>query len=203
MGDPLAEDGEGVHRPLQALPGRPQVPLRRDEPLKGGKVLVLELGGPFQKLPEPLPLRALLLLARLLEELQAHLQPGEVEPGLLEHLGEPFRLLNADGAHEDGLAPLVLLGDLLHHGVELPLLRAVDHVGEVLADHRAVGGHHHHVHPVDLLELLLLGLGGARHPRPLLVEAEEVLVGDGGQGLVLPLNPDPSLASMAWWRPSP
>ena len=55
----------------------------------------------------------------------------------------------------------------------------------VVADHGHVGGDLHHLEPVDLAELVLLGLGRAGHAGELLVHAEVVLQGDGGQRLVL------------------
>ncbi len=48
----------------------------------------------------------------------------------------------------------------------------------------------HHFHLVDLAELVGLGGGRAGHAGDLLVEAEVVLQGDGGEGLVLFLDAD-------------
>ena len=59
-----------------------------------------------------------------------------------------------------------------------------------------------HVEVVDLVELLRLGHGRAGHAGQLVVEAEVVLEGDRGERLVLALDLDPSLASMAWCSPS-
>ena len=50
-----------------------------------------------------------------------------------------------------------------------------------------------HVEPVDLVKLVRLGHGGAGHSRQLLVQLEEILQGDGGERLVLFLDPDPLL----------
>ncbi len=60
-------------------------------------------------------------------------------------------------------------------------------------DHRPVGGDGHHRQVVGVGELGRLGLGRAGHARQLLVHAEVVLEGDGGEGLVLVLDPDPLL----------
>ena len=57
----------------------------------------------------------------------------------------------------------------------------------------AVGGDGDHVELVDLPELVGLGHGRAGHAADLVVELEEVLQGDGGQGLVLFLDPHPFL----------
>ena len=56
-----------------------------------------------------------------------------------------------------------------------------------------MGGDDHHFQVVDLLEFLGFGVGGAGHARQLLVHAEVVLEGDGGQGLVFVFDLDPFL----------
>ena len=96
--------------------------------------------------------------------------------------------LHVDRAHQNGLTRLVARHDLLHHGVELALFGLVDHVVHILADHGAVGGDLHHVQIVDALELFFLRLGRAGHAGDLLVHAEVVLEGDGGQRLAFPLH---------------
>ena len=55
---------------------------------------------------------------------------------------------------------------------------------------RAVGGDHHHVQVVDLLEFGRFGFRRTGHAGQLLVHAEVVLEGDGGQRLVLALDLD-------------
>jgi hypothetical protein len=70
----------------------------------------------------------------------------------------------------------------------LALDGAEDDVLVILADHRLVGRDREHVRAVDLLELLLLGLGRAGHAGDLVVELEEVLVRDRGERLVLALD---------------
>jgi hypothetical protein len=62
------------------------------------------------------------------------------DPALGQLLGEVLALLDAGGADEDGLAGLVLLGDVVHHGVELGDLVLVDQVLLVPADHRLFVG---------------------------------------------------------------
>jgi hypothetical protein len=74
--------------------------------------------------------------------------------------------------------------------VELLAFGLVDHVRLVVADHRAIGGHHQYVQVVDLGELGRLGVGGAGHARNLVVHAEVVLEGDRGVGLTLALDLD-------------
>ena len=111
-------------------------------------------------------------------------------PRRLSSSRELLRLLDRDRADEHRLALLVELDDLLDDRLPLLLLGAVDDVGVVLADHRPVGRDDDDVEPVDLRELLGLGLGGAGHAGELLVHAEVVLEGDRGQGLVLGLDLD-------------
>ncbi len=100
------------------------------------------------------------------------------------HLG----LLDADRADQHRLAALVAVLDLRQHGAELAAFVLVHEVVGILTQQGLVGGDHRHVELVDLLEFLGLGVGGAGHARQLLVEAEVVLVADGGQGLVLFLD---------------
>ena len=98
--------------------------------------------------------------------------------------GKVLRLLDGDGAHQYGLALAVAFDDLLADGLPLVVFGHVDLVVLVLSCHRLVGGNHHHLQSVDLVELHRLGLGGTGHAGKLVVHAEEVLEGDGGQGSV-------------------
>ena len=109
---------------------------------------------------------------------------------LAQQLRDPLRLRHRGGADQHWLALLVALGDVFDDGVELGVLAAIDQVGLVFADHRHVGRNRDDAQAVDLLELRLLGLGGAGHARELVVHAEEVLQRDRGQGLVLVLDLD-------------
>jgi hypothetical protein len=70
----------------------------------------------------------------------------------------------------------------------LLVLRQVDQVLHVLADHRLVGRDHDDLEAVDLLELVGLGVRRARHAGELLVHAEVVLEGDRRQRLVFLLD---------------
>ncbi len=99
-------------------------------------------------------------------------------------------LLDADRADEHGLSAFVALLDLGQHGAELAAFVLVHEVVVILAQEGLVGGNHRHVELVDLLELFRFGVGGSGHAGELLVEAEVVLVADGGQGLVLFLDLD-------------
>ena len=90
----------------------------------------------------------------------------------------------------DDDVPLVHPLDFVGDGLVLLPLAAVDHVRMVDPLHLAIGGHGDHVELVDLPELVGLGHGGAGHAADLLVELEEVLQRDRGQGLVFFLDAD-------------
>ena len=81
------------------------------------------------------------------------------------------------------------IADVFDDRLELVLLREVHEVRVVLADHRLVGRDHHHLQAVDLHELGRFRIRRAGHARELLVEAEVVLEGDRGDGLVLLAHP--------------
>ena len=55
---------------------------------------------------------------------------------LLEQPGQHLGLFDRRSTHEHGLALLVALGDIFHHGAELAGLGPVDQVGLVETDHR-------------------------------------------------------------------
>ena len=104
---------------------------------------------------------------------------------LFQALGEHFRGLDGDGAHQHGLALFVQLADGLDDGIVLFLAGTVDEVGVVLALHGLVGRDGDHFQIVDLVEFHGFGIGRTGHARQLVIHAEIVLEGDGGQGLVL------------------
>ncbi len=106
----------------------------------------------------------------------------------LEDAGELFALLNRNSADQHGLAFFVALLDFLGGVAELLFLGAVDDVGVLDADERTVGGNHHHIEVVDLLELGGFGFRGTGHAGELFVQAEVILEGDGGERLVFALD---------------
>ena len=73
-------------------------------------------------------------------------------------------------------------------GVVLFLDRLVYEVFAVVADHRLVRRHHQRFQPVNLLELVGLGVGRAGHAGELAVHAEVILKGDGRERLVFVLD---------------
>src|SRR5205823_5340271 len=73
-------------------------------------------------------------------------------------------------------------------GIELFFLGAIDNVGIFQPAHGLVGRNHNHFQLVDFVELGGFGFGGTGHSRKLLIHAEVVLEGDGGQSLVFALD---------------
>ena len=112
------------------------------------------------------------------------------DPFSLEHLRNVLRLLDRDGADQHRPPLLMHLFDLFHHSLELRLLVAIDEIGSIVANHRFVGGDHHHLQLVDFEELLGLSDGGTGHARQRAIDAEVVLQRDRrvGEGLLLDLD---------------
>ena len=102
-----------------------------------------------------------------------------------QEAGEPLGLFDGNRADEDRLAALVAVLDLFDDGGKLFFLRPVDDVGVVQPDHLAIGRDHVDVEIVDLGKLRRFRVGRAGHAAELLVHAEIVLEGDGGQRLIL------------------
>ena len=107
---------------------------------------------------------------------------GVLNTQLVELAAQPLAFLDARGAHEDRLSLLVPIGDLLHHRTILAFLALVDEVGFIKSNHRLVCRDRHNLELVDLVEFLGLGECSTRHARELVVEAEEILEGDRGEG---------------------
>ncbi len=158
---------------------------------EAGEGLAVDLGD--LRLVEPL--RVVLQVAlEILLQLHALAQSPHDEQAL-EHVGgqagrDLFAHLDGAGAHEHGLLLRVEPQEFPRDAAELRLQGLVDEVRLVLADHRAVGRDADHVEAVDLAELVLFGLGRARHARELVVEAEKVLERDRRDRLALALDGD-------------
>ncbi len=109
-------------------------------------------------------------------------------PGPLEHARQSLRHFHAHRSDEYRKAELVQTLRLLENRVVFLAARLEHQILAVVADDVAIGRYHRDAELVDLVELRLFRLGGARHSRQLLVEAEIVLDGDGGEGLGLALH---------------
>ncbi len=99
-----------------------------------------------------------------------------------------LRLLDRHRADQQRLPTPLAIGDGHDDRRQLLGLRAIDFVVLVDARNRPVGRDLDHVEPVDVHELVGLGIGRAGHAGELVVEAEIVLEGDRGQRLVLGLD---------------
>ena len=109
---------------------------------------------------------------------------------LVEQARQALGLLDRDRAHQHRLAGLVALGDVVGDRLELGFLRLVDEVALVHAYERHVGGDGDHLQLVRGGQLGGVALRRAGHAGQLLVHAEVVLERDGGERLVLFLDPD-------------
>ncbi len=134
-------------------------------------------------------------LARILDDLPLALVLLRVQDVVrdalaLQELGEELRGLHRDRADENRLAGLVALDDVLEHRRELRVGCLEDVVVLIQAGDGLVRRDLDDVQPVDLDELLLLGLRRTGHPGELLVQAEVVLERDRGEGDVLLADAD-------------
>ncbi len=116
-----------------------------------------------------------------------------LDPMMPEHLGDQLGLLDRSRPDQHRPARLVDLTDLVEDRLVLLAVGPVDDVGVAIAGQWPVGGNGDDVERVDLPELVRLGHGRAGHARELLVELEEVLERDRGEGLVLLLDLHPLL----------
>ncbi len=103
---------------------------------------------------------------------------------------EALRRLDGSRAHQNRLALLVALGNLVGNRFILRVDGAEDEVCPVFANDRLVRWHRHNGEVVDLLELAFFGQRRARHAGEFLVEAEVVLQGHRGKRARLFLNLD-------------
>ena len=103
----------------------------------------------------------------------------------LEQLGNQLGLLDRDSTYQHRLPLLVACFDLVADRLELSALVLVDLIVVVDTDNRLVGRDLDNVQTVDLAELGFLGHSCTGHTGQLVVQAEEVLECDGGEGLAL------------------
>ena len=107
--------------------------------------------------------------------------------------GQQFGVLDGDGTDQYRLATLDAATDIFDDGDVLLLGGQVDQIAHVLAHHRLVGRNDHGIQTINLLEFKGFCIRSPGHPRQLVIQAEVVLEGDGGQSLVLVLDLDPFL----------
>ena len=107
---------------------------------------------------------------------------------LAQALGEVLGFLDRSGADEDRLVLGVGIADLRDDRLVFFLDGPVDLVVLVQADDRQIGRHLGDFQAVDVAELLGFRRRRAGHAGELLVHAEVVLEGDGGERLVLRLD---------------
>ena len=112
------------------------------------------------------------------------LGPRRRHAGRPECGAQPLRFFNGNTAHQHRLAAQVVLLDFLDAGVEFFLLGAIDDVRKLMPDECLISGDNNYFQIIYLLEFCGLGFRRARHSGQLLVHAEIVLEGDGGQRLV-------------------
>ena len=108
--------------------------------------------------------------------------------GLGQQGGDDFRVFNRARAHQNRLAALVAIADVINGGGVFFLGGFVHPIELVFAPADAVGRDDHGFQTVNLLKFVGLGIGRPGHPREFAVQAEIVLKGDGRQGLVFGLD---------------
>src|SRR5262245_4068983 len=113
---------------------------------------------------------------------------ASLQPAAVEHRRELFGLLDRHRADQHRPAFLVLVEDFRDDRVPLLFLRPEYEIGILDAAQWAVGRNDDDVQLVDLGKLFGFRVGGAGHAGQLLVLAEVVLEGDGGERLVLALD---------------
>ena len=105
---------------------------------------------------------------------------------LFQHFAQKLRYLDGNGTHQNRLSCGMGFLDRFHDCPVLSFLRLIDRVVQILPLNRKVGGDLHDVHPVNIPEFLFLCQRGTGHTAFLLEFIEQVLKGNGGQGLALP-----------------
>ncbi len=115
----------------------------------------------------------------------------------LQQLRDPLRGLDRGGAHQHRLTALHAVLDILEDGLELVVLGEEHQIRLVFADHRLVGGDHHHFQAVNLLEFERFRVRRAGHAGELRVQPEVILEGDRRDGLILLAH----LARLPWPPP--
>ena len=99
-----------------------------------------------------------------------------------EECGEVLGFLDRGGTDQDRPFLLVHCRNLFDDSGELRPFVEVDDVLLIVPDHRPMGGNDDDLEAVDLGKLFRLGFGGSGHAGEFVVDAKEVLEGDGGVG---------------------
>ena len=106
------------------------------------------------------------------------------QPGFLQEMGDQFGVFDAGGADEDGLSAFVAFFDVFDDGFKFFFGRTENLVVEIFALYGAVGRDNDGFEVINALELESFGICRTGHAGELGVQAEIVLEGDGGKGLV-------------------
>ena len=107
-----------------------------------------------------------------------------------KHLGQKLGNIDGDRTYQHGLTCGVSTLDLLHNSLVLFSLGLVYRIIMIHPGYRFIGGDLHHVHTIDVPELLLLCKGSTCHARLFIIFIEEILEGDVGKSHALALNLD-------------
>ena len=102
-----------------------------------------------------------------------------------EFARQVFALLNADCSNQDGLAKSMTLHNVFDNCAELCHFRLIDEVWLINAQHCAVCRNGHHLQVIGVHKFCSFSLRSTCHAGQLVVHAEIVLQGDGGESLVL------------------
>ena len=108
-----------------------------------------------------------------------------LDTALVKDAAKPLGTLNGDRADKARLARGITLFDFIGNGIELGIDGSVNQVVHIFADDGFVRRDCRNTQLVDLTELGILGHGGTRHARKLVVQTEIILQRDGSKGLVL------------------
>ena len=106
----------------------------------------------------------------------------------VEHSREQLRDFDRCCTNQRRTSHVAQANNLLNDGAIFFAGCLVDAVVHIVADDRTVGGNLHHVELIDIPELTSFGNGGTRHTCQLVVHAEIVLQGDGGESLCSSLD---------------
>src|SRR5712671_4977520 len=123
------------------------------------------------------------------------------DAGLFQNFGNGFGFFDGDGAYEHRLSALVKMADpvgqrivflknAVDHGFKLFFFGAIDDVGILPANQRAIRWNHDNVKVVNLAEFGSFGFRGTGHAGKLFVHAEVILEGDRREGLIFALDLD-------------